>query len=70
MVIHSRAWRSARAMSVLDIVAESSEPIVSRIVTPRIEETLSLCVSDQSELSEPALAVRSILMELTARLKA
>jgi LysR family nitrogen assimilation transcriptional regulator len=51
------------------IVAETSEPIVSRVVTPRIEETLSLCVSDQSELSEPALAVRSILMELTARLK-
>jgi LysR family nitrogen assimilation transcriptional regulator len=51
------------------IVAETSEPIVSRVVTPRIEETLSLCVSEQSELSEPALAVRSILMELTARLK-
>ncbi|MFC0805280.1 nitrogen assimilation transcriptional regulator NAC [Ensifer sp. P24N7] len=51
------------------IVAESSEPLVSRVVAPKIEETLSLCVSDQSELSEPALAVRSILMELTARLK-
>lgn len=51
------------------LVAESAEPLVSRVVTPRIEETLSLCVSDQSELSEPALAVRSILMELTARLK-
>lgn len=51
------------------IIAESSEPLVSRMVTPKIEETLSLCVSDQSELSEPALAVRSILMELTARLK-
>lgn len=51
------------------LVAESAEPVVSRVVTPRIEETLSLCVSDQSELSEPALAVRSILMELTARLK-
>ncbi|MCY1235134.1 LysR substrate binding domain protein [compost metagenome] len=51
------------------IIAESPEPLVSRMVTPKIEETLSLCVSDQSELSEPALAVRSILMELTARLK-
>ena len=51
------------------IGAETPDPIVSRVVTPRIEETLSLCVSDQSELSEPALAVRSILMELTARLK-
>jgi LysR family nitrogen assimilation transcriptional regulator len=45
--------------------------------TPRLahdhaedRETLSLCVSDQSEMSEPALAVRSILMELTARFKA
>ncbi|WP_431323837.1 nitrogen assimilation transcriptional regulator NAC [Rhizobium sp. YTU87027] len=51
------------------IVAESSEPLVSCMIAPKIEETLSLCVSDQSELSEPALAVRSILMDLTARLK-
>jgi len=51
------------------IIAESAAPIVSRIVTPLIKETLSLCVSDQSELSEPALAVRTILIELTTRLK-
>lgn len=51
------------------IIAESSEPLVSRMIAPKIEEALSLCVSDQSELSEPALAVRSILMDLTARLK-
>lgn len=52
------------------ILAESSEPLIIRPITPKIEETLSLCVSDQSELSEPALAVKSILMELTTRLKA
>lgn len=51
------------------LTAESSEPLVMRPVAPKIEETLSLCVSDQSELSEQALAVKSILMELTARLK-
>ncbi|OWV84622.1 LysR family transcriptional regulator [Rhizobium sp. R72] len=51
------------------IIAESPEPLVSCMIAPKIEETLSLCVSDQSELSEPALAVRSILMDLTARLK-
>jgi LysR family nitrogen assimilation transcriptional regulator len=51
------------------IVSESSEPLICRLVSPRIEETLSLCVSDQNPLSEPALAVRDILLELTARLK-
>ena len=52
------------------IVSESSEPLICRLVSPRIEETLSLCVSDQNPLSEPALAVRDILLDLTARLKA
>jgi LysR family nitrogen assimilation transcriptional regulator len=51
------------------IVAEASEPLVCRVVSPRIEETLSLCTSDQNALSEPALAVRGILVELTERLK-
>ncbi|MDS7594603.1 nitrogen assimilation transcriptional regulator NAC [Agrobacterium tumefaciens] len=51
------------------LLAETNEPLVVRPVTPKIEETLSFCVSDQSELTEPALAVKSILMELTARLK-
>lgn len=51
------------------LIAESSENLICRLVTPRIEETLSLCVSDQTPLSEPAIAVRDILIELTARLK-
>ncbi|PYE23411.1 LysR family transcriptional regulator [Rhizobium sp. PP-CC-3A-592] len=51
------------------IVTESGEPLVCRMVTPRIEETLSLCVADGMSLSEPATAVRDILLELTARLK-
>ncbi|NRP75863.1 hypothetical protein ILFOPFJJ_06786 [Ensifer psoraleae] len=51
------------------IVSESSEPLVCRLVSPRIEETLSLCTSDQSSLSEPAFAVKDILVELTERLK-
>lgn len=52
------------------LIAESSEKLICRLVSPRIEETLSLCVSDQTPLSEPAIAVRDILVELTARLKA
>lgn len=51
------------------IVTETNEPLVCRIISPRIEETLSLCVSDQNPLSEPALAVRDILVELTEGLK-
>ncbi|MBB4008275.1 LysR family nitrogen assimilation transcriptional regulator [Rhizobium taibaishanense] len=51
------------------IATETGEPLICRIISPRIEETLSLCVSDQNPLSEPALAVRDILVELTERLK-
>lgn len=51
------------------IITESSEPLICRMVSPRIEETLSLCVSDHTPLSEPAAAVKDILIELTARLK-
>jgi LysR family nitrogen assimilation transcriptional regulator len=52
------------------IVAEAGEPLVCRVVTPRIEETLSLCVADQGSMSEPAFAVRDILIEIAERLKA
>jgi LysR family nitrogen assimilation transcriptional regulator len=52
------------------LIAESSEKLICRLVSPRIEETLSLCVSDQTPLSQPAVAVKNILVELTARLKA
>lgn len=51
------------------IITEASEPLICRMVSPRIEETLSLCVSDHTPLSEPAAAVKDILIELTARLK-
>lgn len=51
------------------IVKESTEPLICRLVSPKIEETLSLCISDQTPLSEPAVAVKDILLELTARLK-
>ena len=52
------------------IVTESGEPLICRLVSPRIEETLSLCIAEQNSLSEPALAVKNILLELTARLRA
>ncbi|MFB9949032.1 LysR substrate-binding domain-containing protein [Rhizobium puerariae] len=52
------------------IVAESAQEIVVRqIASPTIEETLSLCISDSTPLSEPALAVKDILVKLTETLK-
>jgi LysR family nitrogen assimilation transcriptional regulator len=51
------------------LMSESTEPLVRRVVSPRIEETLSLCVSDQMPLSEPAQAVSDILKELARRLQ-
>ncbi|MEZ2221842.1 nitrogen assimilation transcriptional regulator NAC [Rhizobium sp. RCC_161_2] len=51
------------------LVSESNGPIVCRSVSPKIEETLSLCVSEYASLSDPAAAVQEILKELTERLK-
>lgn len=52
------------------IVRESSEDLIVRqISSPMIEETLSFCVSDSTPLSEPALAVKEILLELAETLK-
>ncbi|PWC21881.1 nitrogen assimilation transcriptional regulator [Brenneria roseae subsp. roseae] len=50
------------------IQSESPDVIIRSIASPVIEETLSLCVSDLSPLSEPATAVRDLLMELTSSL--
>lgn len=52
------------------LMGESREPLVCRLISPRLEETLSLCVSDQTRLSEPASAVKDILTELASRLQA
>lgn len=52
------------------IVAESNQEIVVRQVSsPMIEEVLSFCVSDTTPLSEPALAVKDILLQLAETLK-
>ncbi len=52
------------------IVAESNQQIIVRqISNPMIEEVLSLCISDTMPLSEPALAVKDILIELTRTLQ-
>lgn len=52
------------------IVAEATQPmVVRRISSPKIEETLSLCLSDTTPLSEPALAITQLLVELTETLK-
>ncbi|MEY9558333.1 LysR family nitrogen assimilation transcriptional regulator [Sinorhizobium fredii] len=51
------------------IVSEGAGPMICRSISPKIEETLSLCVSEFAPLSEPALAVQELLRELTERLK-
>lgn len=52
------------------IVAESNQEIVVRqIASPMIEEMLSLCISDTTPMSEPALAVKALLLQLTETLK-
>jgi LysR family nitrogen assimilation transcriptional regulator len=49
-------------------VAASVQARVCRIVDPSIEVPLALCTSDGLPLSEPAQAVRSIVLELVADL--
>jgi len=41
---------------------------VRPLTTPVIDATVSLCVSDHLPLSEPALAARSILVEIVGKL--
>jgi len=49
-------------------MAESSNAWLSRIVEPTIEAPLALCQSDHLPLSEPAQAVKDILLELVGDL--
>ena len=49
-------------------VVASSPSWLSRIVDPTIEAPLALCQSDHLPLSEPAQAVKDILLELASDL--
>lgn len=49
-------------------VARSSNAWLSRIIQPTIEAPLALCQSDHLPLSEPASAIKEILLELVASL--
>ena len=50
------------------MVASSANAWQCRIVDPTIEAPLALCQSDHLPLSEPAQAVKEILLELVAAL--
>jgi LysR family transcriptional regulator, nitrogen assimilation regulatory protein len=54
--------------SAARIIAASGDGVQRRIVAPVIEAPLSLCLSDHLPLSEPAVAVHQILLELVADL--
>jgi LysR family transcriptional regulator, nitrogen assimilation regulatory protein len=55
-------------LSAARLVASSGDARLCPIVNPTIEVPLSLCTSDNLPLSQPALAVKGILMELAADL--
>ncbi len=46
----------------------SSRPVIRRVVQPSLETAVSLCVSDRVPLSDPARAVRDILVGLVREL--
>lgn len=50
--------------SAAQAVAESIQARICRIVSPTIEVPLALCTSDRLPLSEPAQAVRAVILEL------
>ena len=50
------------------MVAAAGDVVQCRIVSPVIKIPLSLCLSDHLPLSEPAAAVKDILLELAADL--
>jgi LysR family nitrogen assimilation transcriptional regulator len=49
-------------------IASSCDAWQSRIIDPIIEAPLALCQSDHLPLSEPAQAIKEILLELVAGL--
>jgi len=51
-------------VSAARVVAASIQADLYRIVSPAIEVPLALCVSDRQPLSEPAQAVKAIVLEL------
>jgi LysR family nitrogen assimilation transcriptional regulator len=55
-------------VSAARLVTASCHGRMSRIIEPAIEASLCLCMSDHLPLSEPAQAVKDILMELVADL--
>lgn len=50
--------------SVACQVALPSRSVIRAISNPKIEETVSVCVSDQMPLSEAAVAIRNVLLDL------
>ena len=46
----------------------AQQPVVRRVVEPSLETTVSLCVSESMPMSEPALEVREILVNLVREL--
>lgn len=48
--------------------AGAQRPVIRRVVAPSLETTVSLCVSESMPMSEPALAVRDILVSLVREL--
>lgn len=56
--------------SAARVVGAASNARLSRIIDPVIEAPLSLCLSDHLPMSEPAVAVKEILLELVGDLAA
>jgi LysR family transcriptional regulator, nitrogen assimilation regulatory protein len=50
------------------IALEGNAILIKKIINPAIGEVLSLCTAEATPLSEPAVAIRNILVELTERL--
>lgn len=57
-------------VSAARVIGAACNARMCRIVNPVVEAQLSLCVSDHLPMSEPAQAVREILLELVADLAA
>ncbi len=55
-------------VSAARVIGAACNARLCRIVNPVIEAPLSLCLSDHLPLSEPALAVKDILLELVGDL--
>jgi LysR family nitrogen assimilation transcriptional regulator len=69
--VHAGVGATIVPRAIADRIAlEGGAIVIKKVINPVIGEVLSLCTAEHMPLSEPAVAIRNLLVELTERLLA